>query len=145
MSIMPRQMFRELESLRDRIDRMFADVGMPAEIRPDGALIPEVDLQETDKEITVKASMPGVKPDDIDVKVDHNVLTLRGTSREERDETKGTWHVHERRFGSMYRSLTLPAAVKEDQAEARMQDGVLEIRLPKSDVSQGKQIKVKSS
>jgi HSP20 family protein len=145
MSIAPRSMFRDLETLRDRIDRLFSDVRLLPEIPAHGGLVPPVDLQETETEIIVKASMPGIKPDDIHVKVDNNVLTIRGESREEQDETKGTWHVHERRFGSMYRSLTLPSAVTEDQAEAKMQDGVLEIHLPKSDLSRGKEIKITSS
>jgi HSP20 family protein len=145
MSITPRSMFRELETLRNRIDRLFSDMDLSPEPRADGQLVPPVDLQETETEIIVTASMPGIKPDDISVEVDNTQLVIRGQSREERDEKTGSWHVHERRFGSMYRSLTIPSAVDEGQAEAKLHDGVLEIHLPKSEVSRGKQIEVSSS
>jgi HSP20 family protein len=145
MSIATRSMLRELETLRNRIDRMFSDDELAGEARSEGAMAPALDVQETDDEIVVKASMPGIKPEDVEVKLDRDVIKIRGTCREERDEEKGTWHVHERRFGTMYRSFTLPAPVDEERAEATMKDGVLEIHLPKSDVTPGKQITVKSS
>jgi HSP20 family protein len=144
MSIAPRAMFRELETLRDRIDRLFSDGGVLPDIGEAGMLVPPIDVQEKDNEILVRATMPGINADDVDIKVDHNMLTIRGESREERDEKDGTWHVHERRFGSMYRRLPLPTPVKEEEAEATMHDGVLEIRLPKADESRSKTIKVTS-
>jgi HSP20 family protein len=145
MSITPRPVFRELETLRDRFDRLFSEMGRITDLRPDSAMLTPVDLQETETEIVVKASLPGVKPEDIEIKVDQGVLTIRGESREERDEKEGTWHVRERRFGSVYRSMALPAPVKDDEADAKMTDGVLEIHLPKSSAPTGKRIEVKPS
>ena len=145
MSISPRPRFRELDTVRDRIDRLLTETGLLHGLQQDAALMPDIDVQETDDKILVKASMPGIKPEDIDINIDQNVLTIRGTSREEHEETEGTWHVHERRCGRMFRSVTLPAAVNDDAAEARMSDGVLEIQLPKSEATIGKRIKVTSS
>jgi HSP20 family protein len=145
MSIAPRPVFRELETLRDRFERLFSDIAPFADLRTEGTLMPSVDVQETEKEIVVKASLPGIRAEDIDVQVDQGMLIIRGESREERDEKEGTWHVHERRVGSIYRSMPLPSPVKEDQAEAKMTDGVLEIRLPKSETPSGKRIEVKAT
>jgi HSP20 family protein len=138
-------MFRDMETLRDRLDHIFSDTDVTREKATNGPLVPPVDIHETESEIIVKASMPGIKTEDIEVQVDRGVLTIRGESHEKRDESKGMWHVHERRFGSMYRSFTLPVPVKEDEAEATMRDGVLEVHLPKSEPSTGKRITVKSS
>ena len=145
MSIAPRSIFRDIETLKDRMDRIFTDTSLARELRTSDALIPPVDVQETEHEIVVKASMPGIKLEDVEVQVDRDVLTIRGKSDETRDQSEGTWHVHERRFGSMYRSFTLPSPVKEDEAEATIRDGVLEVHLPKSEPAAGKRITVKSS
>lgn len=145
MSLTPRSMFRDIETLKDRIDRIFTDTSLSGELGTSGTLAPPVDVQETENEVVVKASMPGIKSEDVDVQVDRDVLTIRGTSHETRDEAEGTWHVYERRFGSMHRSFKLPSPVKEDEAEATMRDGVLELHLPKSEPSTGKRITVKSS
>lgn len=127
------------------MDRLFTDFGRLSDIRENGSLAPAIDLQETEDEIVVKATMPGIKSEDIEVKVAQNTLTIRGESREAREETQGTWHTRERRMGSVYRSMTLPSPVSEDRAEATMSDGVLKIRLPKSGDTTGKRIEVKTS
>jgi HSP20 family protein len=145
MSSASRLMLRELDTLRNRIDRIFSEDDLGFTSRPDGDIAPPLDIQETETEIIVKASMPGIRSDDVDVNVDNNVLTIRGTSREERDEENGKWHVHERRYGSMFRSVSLPSPVEDEKADATLTDGVLEIHLPKSEKSQGRKITVKSS
>jgi HSP20 family protein len=145
MSAAPRSMFRELKTLRERIERLISDVRLSLETGLDEGIAPPVDLQEVEDEFVAKASMPGIKPDDVHIKVASDILTIRGESREERDEKKCKWYLGERRFGSMYRSLTLPSPVNEDQTQAKMHDGVLEIRLPKAEEVIGKQIKVTSS
>jgi HSP20 family protein len=145
MSPTSRTMLRELDTLRDRLDRLFSDSEIGVISRPEGAITPALDVQETESEVIVKASMPGFKSEDIEVHVDRNTLTIRGTSREERDEEEGTWHVRERRYGSMFRSLSLPTLVDNEMAEAKMADGVLEIRLPKTEASRGRKIDVRSS
>jgi HSP20 family protein len=137
-------MLRELDTLRNRIDRLFSEDDLDVRARPEGAITPALDVQETDAEILVTVSMPGIKPDDVEVHVDNNVLTVRGSTREERDETQGTWHVHERRFGSVFRSISLPAPVNDEAADASMADGVLTVRLPKTDEPRGKKITVKA-
>jgi HSP20 family protein len=128
MSITSWSPLRELETLRERLDRLVSELTG----REGGALGIPLDIQETADSIIVRASMPGFKPEDIAVEVNQGVLTIRGESREEREEAGGTWHLRERRVGSVYRAETLPAPVKEDQAQATFEHGVLEIRLPKA-------------
>jgi HSP20 family protein len=136
MSVATRSPFREIESLRERIDRLFGDL-------PTESKVPPIDVQEMDDQVVVKATMPGIKPEDIEVTVENGMLKIYGESKEERDETKGTWHLVERSYGSVSRSIMLPAAVTEDAAEAKLEDGVLEVRLPKAAPSAQTRIEVK--
>lgn len=128
MSVARRPMLQELDTLRDRLDRFFQEGPWVSE---DGSSL-ALDVQETDDALIVKASVPGVKLEDLTVDVRNGVLTIQGESTEERDESKGTWHRRERRIGRVYRAITLPAAVDETAAEARLEDGVLSITLPRN-------------
>jgi HSP20 family protein len=109
-----------------------------------GALAPSVDLSETDTAVEVRMDLPGVKPDDIDIQVSGNVLSVTGQRQEEKEEKGRTFHRVERHSGSFSRSITLPAAVNESEVAAEYRDGVLAITLPKSDPSKRQKIKVKS-
>lgn len=143
MTLAPRSPMRELEAFRDRVNRMLADLeGMPAEWRESSAV--PVDMKETDDDITVRATMPGIKPEDVDINIRNGVLHLRGTSQEEREEKEGTWHRRERRFGRVERSLTLPAPVDIEKTEAELVNGVLAVTMPKMEPTPHKRISVKS-
>jgi HSP20 family protein len=109
-----------------------------------GAMAPSVDLSETDTAVEVRMDLPGVKPDDIDIQVSGNVLSVTGQRQEEKEEKGRTFHRVERHSGSFSRSITLPAAVNESEVAAEYRDGVLIITLPKSDPSKRQKIKVKS-
>lgn len=92
---------------------------------------PSVDLKETDTEIILHADIPGVSQEDLDITVDENVIVLKGeTNRGETREEKG-YHLTERRYGSFYRTIPLPAEVKSDQAKAKYKNGVLQLHVPK--------------
>lgn len=138
MSITSWSPLRELEALRERLDRLVGELTG----REGSAPAVPLDVQETADSIVVRASMPGFKPDDISVELSQGVLTIRGESREEREEHGGTWHLKERRIGTVYRALTLPAPVKEDQAQATLEHGVLEIRLPKAEEAPQRRVPV---
>jgi HSP20 family protein len=131
----------ELETLRERINRMFAEFGTWPRVDAEMLSMP-VDMQETDSELRVTASLPGVKAEDIYVDVDRGMLTIRGESREERDEDQGRWHVQERKVGSIQRAMTLPAAVDADTARATIEDGVLTVTFTKTTQSKPKSIEV---
>jgi len=103
---------------------------------------PAVDIEETDKEVIVKADLPGLDPKDVDISVTENILTIKGEKREERKEEKKNFHLSERRYGSFARSFLLPAEVKTDTVEANYSKGVLEIKLPKAEPEKAKKITV---
>lgn len=93
---------------------------------------PDVDVRETKKAIHVKAELPGVNEDDIDVRIEGNVLTLRGEKREEKTEKEGGWTHAECAYGSFVRSIPLGVEVEYDGIDATFKKGVLKVTLPKA-------------
>ena len=140
--------FRKLESMRDLplegdwMDRMFDQV-MPALLTERGVIFPEFDIAETGEHIVVKADLPGIDVNDLDINVVNNVLTVRGERREENEENKEQYHRIERRCGFFRRSFTLPAAVDTEGIEAHYKDGVLTLKIPKSEAAKSKRIEVR--
>lgn len=135
------EMLPQLRSLESLMGRLFDD---GEEGWFSGTMVPSVDLSETDNEVDVKMDLPGMKPDDIDIHVRNNVLTIRGERKEETEEKNRTYHRIERRSGSFSRTVTLPTEVDEDSVKATYKDGVLTISLPKAKAAQVKKIAVKS-
>jgi HSP20 family protein len=96
---------------------------------------PSVDVQETEKDVIVQADIPGVNREDLDITVEKDAVILRGeTKRDETREERG-YHLTERRYGSFYRAVPLPVEVKSEEATARYRNGVLEVRIPKTEAS----------
>jgi HSP20 family protein len=114
--------------------------------RRSGSLMraPEADVVETENEIRVTLDMPGMKADDIDIDLEHNVLTIRGEKMEQRSESdeQHTWHLSERRYGQFSRSFILPRDVEQEQIEARFEDGVLAVTIPKSEKTKRRRIEI---
>lgn len=104
-----------------------------------------VDVSETESEVRVRASLPGVKPEDLDVSVQGDLLTIRGESREETTTGGENWQRREIRTGSFARSFTLPSPVDSDACEAIFENGVLELRLPKREEAKPRKIQVGDS
>jgi HSP20 family protein len=126
--------FREMLTLRDAMDRLLQQ----SFVRPNPLVgtgraeaVP-LDVVDRGDAFEVKASLPGVKPEDVDVTVQGDRLTIRGESRAAEERTGDTWLVREHRYGRAERSITLPGIVSSDKAEARMENGVLTLRLPKA-------------
>lgn len=103
---------------------------------------PETDVVETEDGIDVVMEMPGMSPENIQIELENNVLTVTAEKQEEREEEKGTYHLAERRFGRFSRSFVLPRSVESDQIEARFENGVLRIHVPKSERSRRRRIEV---
>jgi len=122
--------FREMVDIRRRMDDLMQRTFAGAE-GEQAAFGMEMDVSETEDAYEIDASVPGIKPEDIDVTLDNNVLTIRGQTKAEREETGKTYHVRERRMGSFARSIMLPSTVSTDRIDARYEDGVLKLRLPK--------------
>jgi HSP20 family protein len=103
---------------------------------------PTLDVSETDKEVTVHAELPGVKPEDLDISVAGDVLVLAGEKKESIDDKREGYYRAERRFGSFRRELRLPTEVDADKVTAEYKDGVLTVRLQKSELVRAKRIAV---
>jgi HSP20 family protein len=143
MSLAVRTRFPEFDALRERVDKLFTEfAAWPRELE---RVSMPLDVQETDDELVVTASLPGIKPEDISVEVDRGRLAIRGESRAERAEQTSTWHVQERRVGSVERLFTLPVAIKEDTAVAAYKDGVLKVTFKKDGVTKAHKVEVKAS
>lgn len=135
---------RELMDMRRSWDRLFDDnFFAPASIN--GHEAPLVDLYQTDTEVHVKAALPGVKPEDVDIQVSGDTLTIRAEMKQEEEKKEATYHLREQRYASYSRSLLLPTAVHADKAKAEVKDGILHLTLPKSEEAKPKVIKVKAS
>jgi HSP20 family protein len=137
-------------SLRDAMDRLFEE----SFVRPwddrwlltrtDGSRVLPLDMYETDEDVVVKATVPGVKPEDLNITVTEDVLTIKGETKAEEEVERENYHLRERRYGAFQRSVRLPASVKPDKAEAVFKNGVLTLTLPKADEVRPKTIKVKA-
>lgn len=135
--------YREPLSIRELMDR-FINEPMTG-LRPWADTgIPSVDIYQTDEEIVVEAALPGVRPEDIAISVTGDVLTLRGSTMEEKDVHEGSYYLRERRSGEFSRSLPLPAPVIADKALAEFEDGILKLTLPKAEEVKPKTITVKA-
>jgi HSP20 family protein len=140
--------FKEMMSLREAMNRLVED----SFIRPGSWLTPfdaegmgvAMDVIDTKDNVIVKASVPGIKPEDIDVSVTGDVLTVRGETASEEKIEQGSYLRQERRFGKFERALTLPTLVQADKADAKFEHGVLTLTLPKAEQVKPRSIKVKT-
>lgn len=143
MSITTWSPMREIETFRERMDKLFSEMTiMPRTIVEPGFLA--LDVQETDNDVVIKASLPGFKTEDLNVEISKGALTIRGESKAEREEKNSTYHLQERRCGSVTRAVTLPASVYEDEAKATLENGVLTVTVPKSERTPTRRIDVET-
>lgn len=103
---------------------------------------PAIDIEETDGEIDITAELPGLEEKDFKVEVSGENLVIRGEKRSSKEEKKKDYYYSERSYGTFCRTVPLPAEVDQEKAEAKYKDGILKIRLPKSEQARKKQIKV---
>jgi HSP20 family protein len=132
--------FREVTSLRDEVNRLFSRT--LGDSQSGSVWSPPVDVFDNKDEIVLKAELPGLGPDDIDIEVDDNVLTIKGERKFEEKVEEGRFYRLERAYGSFSRSLTLPQGVKADQISADFEGGVLQVRVPKADEVRPRKIAV---
>ncbi len=129
--------FRELERMREEMDRLFERLfglgrrGLFAPLVEAPTVVPAVDVYETDKEVVVKAELPGMSKEDLEINATEDSLTLKGEIKKDEEVSEEGYYRRERRYGSFERVIPLPTEVKPDQAKAKFQNGVLEVRLPK--------------
>ncbi|WP_273844404.1 Hsp20/alpha crystallin family protein [Rubrobacter calidifluminis] len=122
--------------LRSEMNRLFDEMfeGFPRvfggqRAASSGGWVPVLDVYNRDGDMVIKAELPGVRREDVDITVENGVLTISGERKEEREEGEGSYLVRERRYGSFRRSMTLPEGVDESRIHAKFEDGVLEVVL----------------
>jgi len=134
--------FRGVTALQDQINRLFTDgfdrVGEESNLT---AWAPSVDIYETEQELVVKADLPDVDPKDLDIRVENNILTIRGERKFEKVNEENYLRV-ERSYGAFARSFTLANTVNSEAIKAEYNNGVLTLSIPKREEAKPKQIKV---
>ena len=137
------QPFRGATTLQEQINRVFGDVvgrtGEESNLTP---WAPEVDIYETENELVVKADLPDVNPQDLDIRVESNILTIRGERKFYKKVNEDNYLRIERSYGSFSRSFSLANSVKSEAIKADYQNGVLTLSIPKREEAKPKQIKV---
>jgi HSP20 family protein len=108
-----------------------------AEGRHGTPLMPKMDVSETDQEIRITAELPGANENDIEVMINDNMLVIRAQKQMEREEDRENYHISERAFGTFMRTLQLPFPVEPDKVQARFENGVLNVTVPKEQTQQG--------
>jgi HSP20 family protein len=152
---LPSRYMDQFSAFRNEMDRLFESffTGVPAlsSLRQSfpaaQALTPAWDVKETEKELVVKAELPGIDEKDVQLTIHDGVLSLRGEKKMERSDKHENYHLMERSYGSFQRSIRLPETVDEDKAEARFEKGVLTVTLPKrpESVKEQKKIEIKAA
>ena len=150
--VAPRRALPTLARMEREMNRLFSDFfgEGPRFLWPrwssgglEGYQAPVVDVYEEKDDIVVKAELPGLTKDDIEVNVTDHQLTLKGEKKKKEETKEDDYYRCERSFGSFSRVLELPAEIQTDKAKASFKDGLLEIRVPKTEEAKKKQIKVK--
>ena len=134
-------------SLRKAMDRLFED----SFVKPTHALAPfsegvkpAIDMYQTPSEVVVKATMPGIKPDDVEINITEDTLTIKGEVNGTEEIKKEDYLYREHHKGSLVRSITLPHALQTGNAEATTEDGILTITIPKAEDAKPRTIQVKA-
>ncbi|MBM3136932.1 MAG: Hsp20/alpha crystallin family protein [Chloroflexi bacterium] len=135
---------REVSEVRSLMDRAFDDFFSRSPITYDGIGSIDINMLQTDDDVIVKASIPGVKPEDINISVSGDTLTLRGEIKEDQEFKDANYHIREMRQGSFARTMTLPVKVDSDKAKAEFENGVLSLTLPKAEEIKPKTITIKA-
>jgi HSP20 family protein len=146
MAIVRFDPFRDLASMQDRINRIFGEAYLhnnDDDVTNRGDWRPPVDIYENDKhEIVLRAELPGLKREDLDIRVENNTLTLRGERKRDAEVKQESYHRVERVYGAFSRSFSLPATVNTEKVGATFADGVLTITLPMREEAKPRQIQV---
>lgn len=139
-----------LGPLHRQMDRLFDDFFGGFDLSPmrhiggwDQKFVPNIEVSDSEKELTVTAELPGLDEKDIELSLERGVLTIKGQKKDQKEEKDKGYYYSERSFGSFSRSISLPAEVDEEKADAKFKKGVLSISLPKISPEKAKKIAIK--
>ncbi|TNF55583.1 Hsp20/alpha crystallin family protein [bacterium] len=141
---------KEFENMRRDMERAFDNTLDPFGLRSrwvpkasdNGVTMPKVDMYDRKKEVVVKAELPGVKKDDVEVTITKEALTIKGETKREKEVKDEDYYCSECSYGSFLRTLPLPAEVNDVKAKAIFKNGVLEITLPKLEEAKAREVKL---
>jgi HSP20 family protein len=146
MNIIKYDPFREIRNLQEEMNRLFAST-FTRNAETDlmsGAWSPSVDIFENQNEIVLEAELAGLKPEDVEISIENNVLTIRGERKFEKKEEGDNFHRVERSYGSFTRSFTLPPTVQTENVTAEFENGVLRLVLAKREEAKPRRIEIKA-
>ncbi len=142
-----RSPLRDVAVLQNRLNSIFNDFASPetgfqAESLGAGSFVPAVDVYEDAQKVVLKLEVPGIRQEDLDIRLENQTLTVKGERKFEAEEKEENFHRIERRFGSFVRSFTLPQSVDTAAVQAKYDNGVLAVTLPKKEAAKPKQVKI---
>ena len=135
--------FQEMLNLRRTVDRLFDNASADHDWAQSPVWGLAVDMVENKDEFIVKASIPGINPDDLDISYSDDTLTIKGEIKQDKEAKEDQYHLRERRYGSFIRSIALPTTIKGESIEASYQNGIITLRLPKAEEVKPKRIAIK--
>ncbi len=147
LTVRPRGGLRPLRSawdLQDEFSRFFEDFGNGLGIAEEG-FTPPIDIQETDDAYLVEVDVPGMKKEDVHIEVHDDVLTIKGERKNDHEEKREDYHRIERQYGSFRREVVVPGGFQYDAVNAKFEDGVLRVTLPKREDAKPRRIEVKAN
>lgn len=142
--IVRRDPFFDIVNVRDTMDRMLDNYFGRSAISFEGYGVFDLDMYQNENEVVIEASIPGVDPDDINISIAGEVLTIKGEVKQEKESKSADYHVQERKYGSFSRSITLPTQIVAEKANAEFKNGILKLTLPKAEEVKPKTITVKA-
>jgi HSP20 family protein len=143
MTIQRWEPFHDTVSLRDAMNSLLQESFVrPMSLLGDGAATLPLDVAENKDEFIVKASLPGVRPEDVHITAQGDTLSIRAEIKAEDEKKDENYHIRERRYGQFQRTMTLSTPIRADKAQAQFENGVLTLRLPKAEEAKPKEIKI---
>ncbi len=146
MAIIRWDPFRDLVTLRERMNRLFEDAVSTARSEEKDMIssswAPAVDIYEDEKQLVLTAEIPGIDEKDVEIKIEDNTLSIHGERKLEKETKEENYHRIERAYGSFYRSFTLPNHIDQDKIQAEHENGVLKISMPKRPELQPRKVKI---
>ncbi len=136
--------FREMRAFSEEMDRLFNEGLTRRGILPaKGSVVPAIDVSQDDKKVTVEMALAGFDPEDIDISVSDDALTISGKSKREKEVSKKNYYYKEIQSGSFSRSIALPTAIKSNKVKAEFDNGILKVELPKQEPKKIEVVRVK--
>lgn len=152
MSVVKWSPLKELEDMRRDMDRLFDEFFSPATRRrrwpakaEAGIVVPSIEMYDRRGEIVIRAELPGVSKEDIELSITKDTLALKGEVKREEEVKEEDYYVNERAYGTFSRTVALPVEVDSERAKATFKNGILELVIPKREEAKPKEIKIEVS